>query len=327
LALAASIVLIAGAVVALVVRHGDEEPAAAPTTTVPTTIVLTTAPPTSPPVLAPLHCNDVKIDRYDASGTVHTVVANTDPLSASITNDVAAVCSAGTITSDATLTNTSSATVHVAGAALLLSNGGGASWAVHVWDGFDLAAGATTQLHASYQLPAVPPGEYRIYVMGFDAYAGLQVEGPDAPFCPPDCAPGTTAPPQNCGPADLTAVEGQTEGAMGTEYTPIVLTNGSDRECVLSGPPVSISWVDASGAAHPVELTPSGMAPVHPVTLQPGGTATFNLGIAGECMYATPAKAVPDTLRFTWPDGTISAANRLPMPCPAFINTIDWPTS
>jgi len=82
-----------------------------------------------------------------------------------------------------------------------------------------------------------------------------------------------------CLSSDLQASLGQSQGAAGTFYHLIVLTNISASACTLYGYP-GVSFVTGPGGG--VIGSPAARNPVIPdtlVTLQPGGTASALLGV------------------------------------------------
>ncbi|MEI8240078.1 MAG: hypothetical protein WCI22_11715 [Actinomycetota bacterium] len=207
--------------------------------------------------------------------------------------------------------NHGSATEHLRQPQLSLY-GGADKWPLTTLGTFDLSPGSSIDIPSYFTLPAVLPGTYQVFVYGFySGYTDITVKGPN-PSCS-GLAKGWY----------MTATEEPTDGAMGTEYTPITLS--AMTTCTLSGPPTSIYWVDAKGIHHPVQVVPSTDGFDHPIVMKPGHTATFSLGISGDCMYGLPAKQVPENLWLEWDDGAVPMTNHLPMPCEALFNLLGWP--
>ena len=91
-------------------------------------------------------------------------------------------------------------------------------------------------------------------------------------------SPAPAGPP-TCLPSDLQASLGQSQGAAGTIYQLLVLTNTSSSDCTLYGYP-GVSFVTGQGGS--VIGSPAARNSLIPdtlVTLQPGGTASALLGV------------------------------------------------
>jgi hypothetical protein len=87
----------------------------------------------------------------------------------------------------------------------------------------------------------------------------------------------------SCATAQLRLTVSDAEGAAGTEYQALVLTNRGGA-CTLRGYP-GVSFLDARGRqiGSPAERTGE---PRHRVTLRPGGSAHAQLAIARAANYA-----------------------------------------
>jgi hypothetical protein len=84
----------------------------------------------------------------------------------------------------------------------------------------------------------------------------------------------TKSPPHlsACGSSQLTLTLGQGQGAAGSFYTPIILTNKGSKPCTMLGYP-GVSYISTSGAA--VGQPASEIqGKEHTVTLQPGGAGS-----------------------------------------------------
>ncbi len=109
----------------------------------------------------------------------------------------------------------------------------------------------------------------------------------------------TSTPSSNrCRTSQLTAAVGSSQGAAGSTYTAITLTNHSSVTCVIKGYP-GVSLLDASGHAIGTPATRATGA-AGPVTLPPGAVAsttvhTLNAGIASGGCWApsTSVKIYP----------------------------------
>jgi len=126
----------------------------------------------------------------------------------------------------------------------------------------------------------------------------------------PTTEPATTAPPATtttpagivaCSPGDLTAAIGNQEGAMGSAFLDVIVTNVVTRSCTLSGYPV-VTLLDAGGQEFG---DPAALPDVEPtaIELAPGGIGRFTLHttngpIGGPCLADAAALRVvltPDT--------------------------------
>ena len=110
----------------------------------------------------------------------------------------------------------------------------------------------------------------------------------------------TTAAPipvdgQPCGPTSLQVTLGQTEGAMGNQYTPIVFTNIGTVSCTLDGYP-DVSFVDDGGTGVGAPAATTG-GPAQTVTLAVGAQAHATMdyhdpGLFGDCAPAPTASVM-----------------------------------
>jgi hypothetical protein len=92
-------------------------------------------------------------------------------------------------------------------------------------------------------------------------------------------ASSAPAGPANCLPADLQASLGTGQGAAGTLYQDIVLTNTSASACTLYGYP-GVSFVTGvGGSIIGAPATRNSVFPKTLVTLQPGGHAYTLIGV------------------------------------------------
>jgi len=104
----------------------------------------------------------------------------------------------------------------------------------------------------------------------------------------------TPAGPATCLSSDLQASLGQSQGAAGTIYQLLVLTNTSSSDCTLYGYP-GVSFVTGQGGS--VVGSPAARNSLIPdtlVTLQPGTTASALLGVVDTGALPT-SKCVPGT--------------------------------
>jgi Protein of unknown function (DUF4232) len=85
--------------------------------------------------------------------------------------------------------------------------------------------------------------------------------------------------PSTCLPSDLQASLGQGQGAAGTHYQLMVLTNTSGSACTLYGYP-GISFVTGrGGTVIGAPASRNALIPDTLITLQPGGAASTLIGI------------------------------------------------
>jgi hypothetical protein len=97
----------------------------------------------------------------------------------------------------------------------------------------------------------------------------------------PPTSPAAVAP---CATTALTLSLGESDGAMGSIYTPLVLTNTGDVACTLDGHP-GVSFVDDAGN----QVGPSAersAGPTPTVALPPGGQAHATLQSHDAGLYA-----------------------------------------
>jgi Protein of unknown function (DUF4232) len=112
-----------------------------------------------------------------------------------------------------------------------------------------------------------------------------------SPASSPSAAP---AGPPTCVSSDLQASLGPSQGAAGTFYHLLILTNTSSADCTLYGYP-GVSFVTGQGGS--VIGAPAGRNSVVPdtlVTLPPGGTASALLGVE-DTGALPPSSCVPGT--------------------------------
>ena len=335
MAAAAAVVLIAGAVTAIAVNRGDDHPQGGATTLVPATTTpsagtgdTTTAAAGAPTTTMPQDCSTVAVPTrgYDGEGTVMTISMAQQPIDVTVVATPSTVCVGGTVAATITLHNRGAGTERLEYPMLLLRSNGFPKWEVGQLGSVSLTPGETLVLHETVTMPNAAPGEYHLGVFGLAGEATITIDGPSGPSCPPDCAPPSTSKtpvdpgPPDCGVHDLKASEGTTDGAMGTEYTPVTLTNTSGRTCVLGFGPQNIRGVDAAGGVHDLDLSglelPGLVKPMGTGLLAPGASAEFMLATSTMC-YSLPNQkplAYP-RLRLEWIGGVIDMPNTLDVFC------------
>ena len=111
----------------------------------------------------------------------------------------------------------------------------------------------------------------------------------------PTAAPAIQAGPARCLAANLKGSLGTSQGAAGTLYTDVVLTNTSAASCTLDGYP-GVSFVTAPGGN---EIgAPANRDPISPatlVTLAPGGQANMLIALTDVGVYA-PSECQPTSV-------------------------------
>ena len=139
---------------------------------------------------------------------------------------------------------------------------------------------------------------------------------------PSTSASSSPAGPAACTTADLSVKVGAGEGAAGSTYYPVTLTNKSNQPCRTGGYG-GISLVDSPRAepiGAPADRTQKG--DVVPITLTPGhaAQATLQVGDAGnyDTSRCQPTRAI--ALRVYPPNETHAAYVRLPAPTSACAN-------
>jgi Protein of unknown function (DUF4232) len=128
----------------------------------------------------------------------------------------------------------------------------------------------------------------------------VAVQAGSAPATPaggstPTTAPASQAGPGTCLASALTGGLGTSQGAAGTIYTDVVLTNTSAASCTLYGYP-GVSFVTGPGGSQvgaPANRNP--VSPVTQVTLAPGGQANMLLALTDVGVYP-PSACQPTTV-------------------------------
>jgi hypothetical protein len=143
-----------------------------------------------------------------------------------------------------------------------------------------LAALASCGLAACGTTPA-PGATHTVTVQA--GPASSTPAGASTPTTPASQAP---AGPARCLASNLQGSLGTSQGAAGTIYTDVVLTNTGAASCTLYGYP-GVSFVTAQGGSE--VGAPANRNPVSPaalVTLTPGGKANFLLGLTDVGVYS-----------------------------------------
>ncbi|HEY7323566.1 MAG TPA: DUF4232 domain-containing protein [Streptosporangiaceae bacterium] len=113
----------------------------------------------------------------------------------------------------------------------------------------------------------------------------------------PTTAPASRAPagPARCPAAALKGSLGTSQGAAGTIYTDVVLTNSSAASCTLYGYP-GVSFVSGPGGSQigaPANRNP--ISPTTLVTLAPGGKANLLIALTDVGVYS-PSQCQPTSV-------------------------------
>ena len=113
----------------------------------------------------------------------------------------------------------------------------------------------------------------------------------------PTTTPASQAPagPGTCLASNLKGVLGTSQGAAGTIYTDVVLTNTSGTSCTLDGYP-GVSFVTGPGGSEiGAPANRNSMSPVTKVTLAPGGQANVVIALTDVGVYPA-AQCQPTTV-------------------------------
>ena len=307
-AVAATLVLVAGAVVALVARADERHPTTAPATTVPNGSEAATASTAqaSSTTVPTLNCPTPHAAYYDIVGTMHTLVADTRDISVAITLETPVVCTEGGVATEVVFTNHGTTTEHLQYPQLIL-NGGMGKWVLAEFLPFDLAPGASHTERSAASLPAVQPRTYSLTVLDSNGYlkgneVQLTVQGPDLPTFPP---PTTLSPlaPVRCAASDLTATSAHSSAGTLGERTDVVLTNVSGRGCTYLSVE-SVAAFAADGSVQPFDLQPDETLGNPPEltdgVLAAGASVTVRFHWTQSCEPAVASRSVT-VLRLTLP--------------------------
>jgi hypothetical protein len=239
-------------------------------------------------VIVALDCSDTTAAEYDPVGSMHTVVPSGQPITATITTNRDAWCTGGEGEADVTMTNTGPGIEHLQNAQLVLS-GGAAKWPLQSWEPFDLAAGESRALQASFQLPDVNPGRYGLLMYGYDGYTTVELEGPTV-----------------CATSDLMATGTTGDSAMGNIRTDIAITNVGTNPCLLSDP-IAVAGLDPDGSATPLTVTKGTYfgdpPPLASHVLPISGRAVLNLNTGWPCLDDAHPSVMWSGLRLTFLPG------------------------
>jgi Protein of unknown function (DUF4232) len=120
----------------------------------------------------------------------------------------------------------------------------------------------------------------------------VTVQASSAPATPAGATTPTTAPasqvpagPGTCLASNLKGALGTSQGAAGTIYTDLVLTNTSAASCTLYGYP-GVSFVTGAGGSEiGAPANRNSISPVTTVTLAPGGQANVLIALTDVGVY------------------------------------------
>jgi len=122
----------------------------------------------------------------------------------------------------------------------------------------------------------------------------------------PTTAPASEAPagPGTCLASNLKGTLGTSQGAAGTIYTDLVLTNTSTASCTLYGYP-GVSFVTGAGGSEiGAPANRNSISPVTTVTLAPGGQANVLIALTDVGVYpASQCNPVPVSWLRVYPPG------------------------
>ena len=114
--------------------------------------------------------------------------------------------------------------------------------------------------------------------------------------------------PSNCLASGLQAQVGVSQGAAGTIYSTVVLTNTSNATCTLYGYPGASFVTGVGGVQVGLPATKDPVVAKTLVTLAPGGQAAFLLGVHEAGAYPTCIMTSVDWLRI-YPPGDYGSIN------------------
>jgi hypothetical protein len=110
-----------------------------------------------------------------------------------------------------------------------------------------------------------------------------------------------------CGLSTLTITLGETQGAAGSRYVPIVFANKGSAPCTLQGYP-AVSFVgDGNGTAIGAPADNDPTTPPTAQTVQPGSSVTSLLRVAVAQNFAGCTVVTPDGFRIAPPGSSASA--------------------
>ncbi len=285
------------------------------TITIATTPAVTSAVPSSMDPPSDWSAVEVTTD-YDQIGSMHTVVPNAQPITATITPIGDSWCTGGHGEADVTLTNTGVGMEHVQSPMLVL-HGGAAKWTLETAASVDIQPGATATFHASFTVPAVNPGDYGLIVYGFDSSSTVVIDGPTL-----------------CTGADIEGTGvAASDGAMSNYLTEVTFTNVGDRRCLLAQPEW-IEGVGSDGAAVPLSSSRGTYFGDPPLrrdhVLAPGDSELLYLGTGTGCLDdAHPASPLPSIrIHLAWPSiEFVDVAVPLETTCGVGISELGQPSS
>lgn len=132
--------------------------------------------------------------------------------------------------------------------------------------------------------------------------------------------------PAACGETDFSYSVGATEGAAGTNYTPLIYTNTSDRACVFEGMPTAqpVLGEEQSNASEPSKQNAS-TGITEPLTLESGDQASVLFAVATASNYPDEecVSSQADGVRVTFKKPSFTAYFSLPgyEVCTKLVNT------
>lgn len=247
------------------------EPTPSKTTSEPSTQTsaqTSTSASTMPP--ADERCQLSGITEYDEVGSMHTVMPNAQPIDATVTiGTQGPYCSGDQLQVTITLHNRGAGVETIA--PFLILGGGANKYPVAQLPEVELQPNAAWSDSRSVTIPAAPPGQYWLGLYGLGDSSTITLENP--PLC------------------DATFVETRytSDGAGGTQYTFVTLTNVSDGRCLL-GPVLwagSVNEGQERSLGTPGQLAPAMLPPLPSRLLKPGESAGLVLATTNGCLDGT----------------------------------------
>jgi hypothetical protein len=290
-AVAAALVLVGGILV--IARHDSGRSTSAPgtdattasapqttnsetnLTTIPSAVT-SAAPSSSTTVPTTGDCAAVAPPNYDAIGTIHTIVPNTDPVDVTIVPDTDRWCAGGKGSVVVFFQNRGQDSVTLDRPTLIL-NGGIAKWEIgELRASLTLAPDEQVSIRAAVVAPPAPPGSYTLAIYGFlNSHVPITIDGA-----------------VECTGSTLRVATSSVGSINSNLKTTVTVTNNTSSPCLLSTP-LNASG-EAAGVQSPIQFTKStyfGDPPALPSrVLQPGSSAMLwiDTGVTGVCGTPSP---------------------------------------
>ncbi|MFZ4720062.1 MAG: hypothetical protein ACOYMR_11585 [Ilumatobacteraceae bacterium] len=221
----------------------------------------------------PATCGRTSSYPFQETGSIHTVAPVDLPVHVTIEAPTT-VCIGGTALAEVTLRNDGTAAVTIDRTQLVISSGAD-KWPVGGIAPIELEPQLETTLQVPIAAPTIRPGEYSLFLYGFDGYTSVTLAGPTV-----------------CGGGQLRTEVVLSDGAGQRRYTVTRATNQDDVPCVL--PPLTgVEGLTADGSAEPIQLQSDGGTGLPSQTLlrnfvlEPGEQADLYVTTGSFCLDGT----------------------------------------